>query len=138
MPVEIGKIHHFIICKESDVARATYVTGLFAEEIGFNKVMQTMIATAVSELAMNIVKYAGRGSITVGMINQMSQPGIEVIAEDQGPGLLDIVKAMSDNYSTGHSLGLGLPSVKRLMDEFLMDSSEGLGTKIVVRKWIPT
>ena len=137
MAVEPGKMHNFIICKETDVARATYVTRLFAEEVGFNSVMQTMIATAVAELATNIVKYAGRGYITVGMISQMGQPGIEVIAEDQGPGIVDRVKAMSDHFSTSHSLGLGLPSVKRLMDEFIMDSSEGLGTKIVARKWKP-
>ena len=137
MSIEPGKLHNFVICKESDVARATYVTKLFAEEVGFNSVMQTMIATAVSELASNIVKYAGRGYITIGMIRQMDQVGIEVIAEDQGPGIADRVKAMSDNFSTGKSLGLGLPSVKRMMDEFLLDSSENLGTKIVSRKWKP-
>ena len=137
MNTEPLKLYNFVICSEMDVARATCVTRLFAEEVGFNRVMQSMIATAVSELATNIVKYAGRGYITVGKISQMGQVGIEVIAEDQGPGIMDRVKAMSDNFSTGKSLGLGLPSVKRLMDEFLLDSSEGLGTKIVSRKWIP-
>ena len=135
MTVEPNKIHTFTITKETDVARATYVTRSIAKETGFNTVMQTMIATAVSELATNIVKYAGRGFITVGIIHQMGQFGIEIIAEDHGPGIIDRIKAMSDHYSTGNTLGLGLPSVKRLMDEFLMDSSEGLGTKIVVRKW---
>ena len=137
MAVEAGKTYHFIICTEADVASATYITKLFTEEIGFNAIMQSMIATAVSELATNIVKYAGRGCITVGLIHQMGQLGIEVIAEDQGSGITDRVKAMSDHFSTGHSLGLGLPGVRRLMDEFLMDSSAGLGTKIVARKWKP-
>ena len=99
--------------------------------------MQAMIATAVSELAMNIVKYAERGYVTVGVISQMGQLGIEVIAEDQGPGISNRLEALMDNMSTGGSLGLGLPGVRRLMDEFLMDSSEGFGTKIVTRKWMP-
>ncbi len=135
MAVKPGKTHHFNICNEPDVAKATYVTRLFAEEAGFDPVMRTKIATAVSELATNIVKYAGRGSITVGLITQMGNPGIEIVAEDHGPGIADRTKAMSDHFSTGNSLGLGLPSVKRLMDEFLMDSNVDLGTKIVVRKW---
>lgn len=135
MAVKPGKTHYFIICSEPDVAKATYVTRLFAEEAGFNSVMRTKIATAVSELAMNIVRYAGRGSVTVGLITRMGQPGIEIVAEDHGPGISNPVAAMTDHYSSGKSLGLGLPSVKRLMDEFLMDTSEDLGTKIVTRKW---
>jgi serine/threonine-protein kinase RsbT len=131
------KKHNFYINKELDVIRATSVTRKFAEEIGFNAVLQAMIATAVSELAMNIVKYADRGYVTIAVISQMQQCGIEVIAEDHGPGLFDRVLALTDNMSTGNSLGIGLPGVKRLMDEFLMDSAEGLGTKIVTRKWIP-
>lgn len=119
--------------------KATYVTRILAEEAGFNLVMQSMIATAVSELATNIVKYAKQGCVSLGLIHQMGQSGIEIIAEDQGPGIADRVKALTDHYSTGHSLGLGLglSSVKRLMDEFFMDTSEDLGTKIVVRKWRP-
>lgn len=131
------KVHNFYINKELDVARATSVTREFTEELGFNTVAQSMIATAVSELAMNIVKYADRGYITVGLIVQMKQRGIEVIAEDHGPGILDRVHALTDSMSTGHTLGLGLPGVRRLMDEFLIDSAEGLGTKIVTRKWMP-
>ncbi len=135
MAVNSGKIHHFTICKESDVARATYVTKMFAEEIGFDKVTQYMIATAVSELATNIVKFADRGYVTVGLISQMGHLGVEVIAEDQGPGLSDRASALLDHFSTSKTLGLGLPGVKRTMDEFLIDSYDGLGTKIVARKW---
>ena len=129
--------HNFHIAKEIDVARATSVTRAFTEEIGFNTVTQAMIATAVSELAMNIVKYADRGYITVALIIQARQRGIEVIAEDHGPGILDRALALTDSMSTGDTLGLGLPGVKRLMDEFFMDSAEGFGTKIVTRKWMP-
>lgn len=137
MAVELNKVRHFTISRESDAAKATYVTRMIAQEAGFNTTRQTMIATAVSELATNILKYATRGYISIGIIRQMTHVGIEIIAEDQGPGISDRVKALSDHYSTGDSLGLGLPSVKRLMDEFIMDSDESVGTKIVVRKWNP-
>lgn len=130
-------IMNYVIQKESDVARATYGTGQIARESGFNTVMQSMIATSVSELASNIIKYAGRGHITVGVLKHASQMGIEVIAEDHGPGISDRVKALTDHISSGNTLGLGLPGVRRLMDEFLMDTDEGYGTKIVVRKWKP-
>ncbi len=132
---DVGR--NFVINKEPDVASATQVTRIIAKDLGFSTVMQMMIATTVSELATNIVKYADKGYITIGCIRQMQQLGIEVIAEDRGPGIPDRVKALSDNISTGNSLGLGLPGVRRMMDEFLMDSSEGYGTKIVTRKWKP-
>ncbi|MDF1757962.1 MAG: anti-sigma regulatory factor [Legionellaceae bacterium] len=136
MMIEIDrKYYNFVIAKDYDVANATHVTRVFAAEIGFNTVMQTMIATAVSELATNIIKYAGRGYITVALIQQMNQTGIEVIAEDTGPGILDRVNALKDNISTGGTLGVGLPGIKRLMDEFIIDSSDGCGTKIITRKW---
>lgn len=131
------KTQTFAIHSESDVARATYVTRQFAEDMGFNTVNQSMIATAVSELASNIVKYAGRGYITIAKLRYRDQLGIEVVAEDRGPGISDRVKALTDNISTGNTLGLGLPGVRRMMDEFLIDSAEGMGTKIVVRKWKP-
>lgn len=137
MMVDKAKRHSFLVAREHDVASATQVTRILAQEIGFSTVMQSMIATAISELATNIIKYAGQGDITVGYIQQCNQPGIEMIAEDSGPGISDRVKALSDNISTGGSLGLGLPGVRRMMDEFIMDSSEGYGTKIVVRKWKP-
>ena len=127
----------FIICKESDVLTATHSTMAFAREVGFSTSMQSMIATAVSELATNIIKYAGRGYITVGVLKQNNQYGIEVISEDHGPGIEDRVKALTDNFSTGNTLGVGLPGVKRLMDEMLIDSAKDHGTKIVARKWMP-
>lgn len=128
---------NFFIVRESDTIIATQATQKLAREIGFNLAMQSMIATAVSELGTNIIKYAGRGYILIGKIRRMKQEGIEIIAEDSGPGLPDIAGALTDSFSTGESLGLGLPGVKRLMDEFLIDSNEGCGTKIVAKKWKP-
>ena len=104
--------------------------------IGFDEVVSQMIATAVSELANNIVKYAGSGEIRVDRIDSGRQAGIEVVARDRGPGIEDIEKAMADHYSSGNTLGLGLPGVKRMMDEFELDSEPGKGTTVTIRKWL--
>lgn len=127
----------FSICRESDVANAAQGTMGLCRELGFTTVYQSMIATAVSELASNIVKYAGRGFITIAMIKQSEEIGLEVIAEDHGPGIKERSLALTDSFSTGKTLGVGLPGVRRLMDEFLIDSAEDYGTKIVTRKWKP-
>ncbi len=132
-----AKARRFTIKNDFDVSHAVYSTLALAKEAGFNPTLQTMIATAVSELAMNIVKYAHNGKITIAVILQMNQTGIEIVAEDKGPGIADRVSALQDNVSMGNTLGVGLPGVKRLMDEFLMDTHAGLGTKIVARKWSP-
>src|SRR5687767_489209 len=102
--MEAGRVYHFVINEDQDVIGAIAETQLFAKEIGFNLIMQTMIATTISELGSNIVKYAGRGQITVGLIRQMKELGIEIIAEDHGPGISDRAKALSDKFSTGDSL----------------------------------
>ncbi len=94
-----------------------------------------MVATAISELARNILEYARTGQIEVGVANKGSRIGLVVVALDSGPGIADISRAMQDGYSTGHGLGLGLPGVKRLMDEFMIVSAPGEGTCITVRKW---
>jgi len=107
-----------------------------AMAIGFDEVVSQMVATAVSELANNIVKYAGSGEIRMDRIGSGSQAGIEVVARDRGPGIEDIEKAMEDHYSSGNTLGLGLPGVKRMMDEFELDTEPGKGTTVTIRKWL--
>ena len=104
--------------------------------IGFDEIVSQMIATAVSELANNIVKYAGCGEILMDRINTGSRTGIQVIARDRGPGIEDIQKAMADHYSSGNTLGLGLPGVKRMMDEFELTSDPGKKTTVTIRKWL--
>ena len=104
--------------------------------IGFDEIVCQMIATAVSELANNIVKYAGSGEIMMDRINTGSRIGMEVIARDRGPGIEDIQKAMADHYSSGNTLGLGLPGVKRMMDEFELTSEPGKKTTVTIRKWL--
>ena len=107
-----------------------------AKAIGFDENICQMIATAVSELANNIVKYAGSGEILMTRIIAGSRMGMEVIARDRGPGIEDIQKAMADHYSSGGTLGLGLPGVKRMMDEFELTSAPGKGTTVTIRKWL--
>ncbi len=107
-----------------------------AMAIGFDEIVCQMIATAVSELANNIVKYAGSGEIIMDRIETGNQTGIEVVARDRGPGIEDIQKAMADHYSTGNTLGLGLPGVKRMMDEFELTSEPGKTTTVTIRKWL--
>ena len=107
-----------------------------AREIGFGIVDQTKIATAVSELARNIVIYAGSGVVNVSAVMKNKRKGIEIICEDRGPGIEDVSLACKDGYSTSKGLGMGLPGSRRLMDEFDLKSEKGKGTIIMVRKWL--
>jgi len=106
-----------------------------ATELGFSTGDATLIATAISELARNIVSYARKGQITLKMVNGLNRQGIAVIASDDGPGIADIRQALRDGFSTSGSLGLGLPGVRRLMDEFEITSQPGRGTIVAVKKW---
>jgi len=124
------------ISKEVHIAKAVYETHTFAADIGFNVVKQNMIATAVSELARNIFVYALKGEIIIKKLDREGMKGIQITAQDEGGGIQDIGLAMKDNYSTGDTLGLGLPGVKRLMDEFSFDDKRKIGTKITVKKWL--
>lgn len=130
------KVMKISISKDIDVAYAALSAKNYAKEIGFSKMVQYMIATAVSELARNIFVYAIKGTIHLDMVEKHSKRGIEVVAEDSGPGIPDIEKAMTDNYSTGGTMGVGLPGVKRLMDDFQINSHHAHGTKITIVKWI--
>ena len=121
---------------ETGIAWAVMEARKAAIAIGFDEVICQMIATAVSELANNILKYAGRGEILMDRILAGSRVGMEVIARDRGPGIEDIQKAMADHYSSGNTLGLGLPGVKRMMDEIELSSEPGKGTTVTIRKWL--
>jgi serine/threonine-protein kinase RsbT len=97
----------------------------------------TLIATAISEVARNIVLYAGAGEIILRRVQKGRRRGLCVIARDRGPGIKDIARAMEDGHSTSGGLGLGLPGSKRLMDEFDIVSTVGVGTAITMTKWEP-
>jgi serine/threonine-protein kinase RsbT len=106
-----------------------------AAQSGFEKTEQHLIATAVSELATNVVRYGGGGEMVLRTLHRVGREGFEVVALDSGPGIRDIDAALKDNFSTGDSLGMGLPGIKRIMDEFSIDSTPGKGTRCVARKW---
>ena len=118
--------------KEQVIMTARYM----AAEAGFDETNQHLIATAASELATNIVKYAKKGEVMLKIVQRDRQLGIQIIARDEGPGIRHIEKVMQDNFSTSKdSLGLGLPSVQRIMDEFKIDSQPGHGTIVSALKW---
>jgi serine/threonine-protein kinase RsbT len=123
------------ITHEGDVTRALLEAHNFAKSMNFSEVDTQMIATAVSELARNIIKYADKGEIIIDQIEKDYHTGIEIVARDKGPGIPDIEQAVTDNYSSSGTLGLGLPGVKRMMDEFEIQSTEGQGTTVQIRKW---
>ena len=123
------------INSDQDIVAARQSGRALAAEVGFSATDSTLIATAISELARNIVSYARKGEITVKTIHGSSRHGILVVASDNGPGIPDVLQAMRDGFSTSGSLGLGLPGVRRLMDEFQIASQPGRGTIVTVKKW---
>lgn len=125
-----------LIKYETDLTRAVMLAKDEAYRIGFSKTESFMIATAVSELARNVLIYAKTGEILLNSIMKNKQFGIEIIVQDQGPGIKEIEKAMEDHQSSNGTLGLGLPGAKRLMDEFEISSTIGEGTVIKAKKWM--
>jgi len=122
---------------EGDIISARQLGRELSIEAGFSGSDLTLIATAISEVARNILTYAKRGEILLEVVHLQGRNGIAIIAKDEGPGILNIELAMKDGYSTGKSLGLGLPGAKRLMDEFDIASTAGIGTTITMKKWAP-
>lgn len=124
-----------IIRNDFDIVAARIAARDVAKRIGFSGIDQARIATAVSELARNIFLYAGAGTVCVRSIERRGRVGIEIIFEDQGPGIANIEQVMQDGYSTSRGMGMGLPGARRLMDEFDLRSQEGVGTTVICRKW---
>ena len=121
---------------EMDVTRAVLETVSFCTAVGIDRGRGQMVATAVSELARNIIKYATRGDVILRPCAGASGDGVEIVVEDDGPGIDDVEQAMQDHFSTSGTLGLGLPGVKRMMDEFAIESQRGRGTRVTIRKWL--
>ena len=123
------------IVSDEDILAARQKGRSLAGGLRFSPGDATLIATAISELARNIVTYARRGEIRLRVLNGSARQGVEVVAYDEGPGIPDVGQALRDGFSTSGSLGLGLPGVMRLMDDFRIVSQEGRGTTVTVRKW---
>jgi serine/threonine-protein kinase RsbT len=120
-----------------DIVTARQAGHELARQLGFSLTDVTMIATAISEIARNITSYAGRGAIRVAVQDREGRQALVVRAEDDGPGIANIERAMEDGFSTGRGLGLGLPGARRLMDRMIVQSTSGQGTPIEMWKWIP-
>ena len=123
------------IASEGDIVIARQQGRTLAGQLGASSSAMTLVASAISELARNIVQYAREGEIVLSAVEE-SRRGIQIMARDHGPGIPDLELAMRDGYSTGGSLGLGLPGARRLMDEFAIDSEVGKGTTVLMRKWL--
>lgn len=136
--VKVIESQAVILSKNYNNGNAIYTAKQMAVKCGFTNIDETMIATAASELTTNIIRYAENGKLTISIIKniQDGRIGIEIFASDNGPGIPDINLAMQEQYTTfPNSLGLGLPSVKRIMDEFYIESFVGEGTRVLARKW---
>lgn len=124
-----------VIAGDPDIVTARTRAKDLAATLGFSRTDQTLIAAAVSEIARNIVVYAGTGEITLGATRGDGRWGLLVVATDEGPGIPDPEEALTDGYSTGGSLGVGLPGARRLMDSLELASEMGRGTTVTMIKW---
>lgn len=127
---------HVEINSAADIVIARQKGRALAMELGFEGSDLTLIATAISEVARNIVIHAKNGEVVLSPLTHSSRDGLLIIARDEGPGIKDVVKAMQYGYSTNRGLGVGLPGAKWLMDEFDIESKLGKGTTVTMKKWL--
>src|SRR6266540_3075712 len=127
---------HVPIRSPADIVTARQQGRALASLVGFSNSNLTIIATAISEIARNIVEYAKEGEVTIRLIDDSRNRGVEIVAADHGPGIADISMVMRDGYSTGKGLGIGLPGARRLMDDFEITSEVGKGTTVKMTKWV--
>ena len=125
------------IASDSDMIPARAEGRALATKLGFSRTDATLIATAISEIARNIVVHVGRGEILLEPLYENDRYGVLVVAQDAGPGIGDIEAALDHGFASGRGLGLGLPGARRLMDEFQIESEVSKGTTIVMKKWAP-
>lgn len=124
------------IASVADIVKARQQGRTLATDLGFMDADLTLITTAISEVARNIVDHAKKGEIRLALANHGSKRGILIVASDRGPGIPDINRAMQYGFSTNKGLGVGLPGAKWLMDEFEIESRVGEGTTVCMKKWL--
>jgi serine/threonine-protein kinase RsbT len=124
------------ILSAADIVQVRQRGREFAASAGFSSGDQTVIAVAISEIARNIVTYAKRGEVTLRLVANGERHGVTVVAQDHGPGIADLDRALQDGFSTSGGLGLGLPGARRLMDDFVVESAAGMGTTVTMTKWL--
>ena len=124
------------VSTEPELRLSIIEAGRLARDAGPSEQEVNKFVTAVSELGRNILKYAGAGEVVLQQLQSNGRPGMEAIVTDRGPGIQDVERALLDHYSTSGTLGLGLPGIRRMMDEFEIDSEPGQGTRVTIRKWL--
>ena len=124
-----------LIRNDKDIVKARQCGRELAASLGFELTDLTLIATTISELARNILSYAKHGEIDLKKTENESSFGITIVARDKGPGITDVDRVLRSGYSTSGNLGLGLPGVRKLMDDFKVETRDGQGTIISVTKW---
>jgi serine/threonine-protein kinase RsbT len=130
-----GKAELLDIRSSDDVVKVRQQTRVLAAEAGLSLVDQTKIITAASELARNTLDYGGGGVVRMQLLEKGGRRGVELVFEDKGPGIPDIQAALKDGFTTGSGLGLGLGGARRLTNEFSIESTVGVGTKIAIARW---
>jgi serine/threonine-protein kinase RsbT len=123
------------IASDSDMVPARAQGRALATKLGFSRTDATLIATAISEIARNIVVHVGRGEIVLEPLYEDDRYGVLVVAQDEGPGIEDMEAALDHGFASSKGLGLGLPGARRLMDEFAIASEPGKGTTVTMKKW---
>jgi serine/threonine-protein kinase RsbT len=135
-PIPLQDEIRVAISSDIDIVYARQKGRELASRLGFSSSELALIATAISELARNIVRYAGQGMIIIKLVERGEKHGVHIVSTDNGPGIKNIALAMQDGYSTSGGLGLGLPGVRRLMDDFEVASKNGEGTTVTIKKWL--
>jgi serine/threonine-protein kinase RsbT len=131
-----NEVRRIPIHSDLDIVAARVEGRSLARELGFGIIDQARIATAISELARNVVLYAQSGQIILQRLDSDGRIGLQIVCQDRGPGIKDLDLVMRDGYSTMEGLGMGLPGTKRLMDEFQIESEVGVGTTVTACKWL--
>lgn len=119
----------------ADIVAARQEARALAIEAGFSLCDSTLITTAISEIARNVLEFAQQGEVTISLLKNGTKNGVKIVVNDHGPGIANIAQVMKDGYSSRQGLGIGLPGTKRLMDEFEIRSKVGAGTTVTMKKW---
>ncbi|MEU5672982.1 anti-sigma regulatory factor [Micromonospora sp. NPDC049089] len=133
--VDLGQPQAQSVRSDEDVVRVRQLVRAVAVASKLSLVDQTKVVTAASELARNTLVYGGGGSVEVTIVDNGRRKGVQIVFADSGPGIADLDLAMTDGYTSGGGLGLGLSGSRRLVDEFQIETSAETGTRITVTKW---